>query len=433
MSEATEYAAEDQLGTPYPTHDHPPDQMHDNSSDPTAEFSAIPPTDPPPGPRHRARARLVRTRLAVLATALLMLVGGGTWWAMASAGQRSTHGHAIPRPGAITEIATATPDATAATSASATPAPPSAGTPAPATPNQGPAVAAPAKSPPPPPPPPMPGSWPTAASTGASGALAPASGDVTLSTDGQVYSNVHLRGTLTVTACNVTIRNVEVDSGVPYTGDSTPDLFSIWLQEPVNCGVTIDRVTTLAEPAPNVYVTTSIRDARGAPVTITNSRLIGAQLGILGISGGLIRDNYIELGQNMRGDHNDSVQADGSSGLTLDHNTLLNPNDQTSALALYTEYGNNTNDMIKNNLLAGGGFACYCGDGKADNNGNPARAVNVSFVNNVFWRRYFPDAGYFGAGRAYNPAGGGQWTNNVYMAPDGTLTGEQVPQPPVDQ
>jgi hypothetical protein len=280
--------------------------------------------------------------------------------------------------------------------------------------------------------PPMPASWPSATSTGASGSLGSASGEVTLSDEGQVYANMRVKGSITVTACNVTIRNVEVDTGEPFTGDNTPDLFAIWLQESASCGVTIDRVSTITSAAPNVYVTTSIRVARGGPVTITNSKLIGAQLGILGVSSGMVRGNYIELGKNMRGDHNDAIQGDGSSGLTIDHNTLLNPNDQTSALALYTEYGNNTNDTVSGNLFAGGGYACYCGDGLTDNDGHPARASNVSFVNNVFWRRYYPDSGYFGAGRAFNPAGGGRWAGNVYMNADGTLTDQQVPQPAID-
>jgi hypothetical protein len=239
---------------------------------------------------------------------------------------------------------------------------------------------------------------------------------------------MRVKGTITVTACNVTIRNVEVDSGEPFTGDSTPDLFAIWLQQSATCGATVDHVTTLTDG----YVTTSVRDARGGPVTVTNSKLIGAQLGILGMSSGTIRGNYVELGQRLRGDHNDAIQGDGASNLTIDHNTLLNPNDQTSALALYTEYGNNTNVTVSNNLMAGGGYTCYCGDGATDNDGNPARAVNVSVIDNVFWRKYYPDAGYFGSGRAYNPAGGGRWAGNVYMNADGTLTTQRVSQPTLD-
>ncbi|HEX3589689.1 MAG TPA: hypothetical protein VHV74_08650 [Pseudonocardiaceae bacterium] len=280
--------------------------------------------------------------------------------------------------------------------------------------------------------PPMASSWPAATNTGAGGNLTTVSGDIVLSKNGQVYQNMRVKGTIAITACNVTLRNVEVDSGEPYTGDSTPDLFAIWLQESATCGVTLDHVTTLTASAPNVYVTTSVRVARGGAVTITNSKLLGAQLGILGMSAGTIRGNYIELGRNMRGDHNDSIQGDGASNLVIDHNTLLNPNDQTSALALYTEYGNNDDVTVSNNLLAGGGYTCYCGDGATQNDGTPARANRVSIVNNVFWQKYYPDAGHFGAARAFNPAGGGRWANNVFMNAAGTITSSQVPQPALD-
>jgi len=237
---------------------------------------------------------------------------------------------------------------------------------------------------------------------------------------------------ITVLACNVTIKNVEVDSGVPYTGDSTPDVFAIWLKQDENCGVTLDHVSVITKSAPNVYVTEGIRTAYGGATTITNSKITGTQLGMT-LATGTIQNNYILLGPTMRGDHNENILEDGTSNLSLIHNTFLNPNLQTSALSLFTEFGLNKNLLIQDNLLAGGGYTCYCGDGKSDNNGNPARSVNVSFVSNVFWKLYYPNVGYYGEGRAYNPAGGGQWIGNVYMNADGTLTNQAVSQPPIDQ
>jgi hypothetical protein len=276
--------------------------------------------------------------------------------------------------------------------------------------------------------------WPDSCSTGAAdslGALTDVAGDITLDQDGQVYSNHRVDGSITVLACDVTISNVEVDAGVPYTGNSTPDVFPIWLKQPPNCTVTLDHVSVITKPAPNVYVTEAIRVAYGGAVTITSSKLIGTQLGMT-VGPGLVKDNYAVLGSTLRGDHNEIVLEDGTQGLTIEHNTFLNPNLQTSALSLFTEDGSNENLTISDNLLAGGGYTCYCGDGQTDNAGNPARAVNVSFTDNVFWRLYYPDAGYYGAGRAYNSAGGGQWTNNLYMNADGTLPGQAVPQPPID-
>lgn len=277
---------------------------------------------------------------------------------------------------------------------------------------------------------------PDSCTTGASdtlGTLTDVTGDVTLDTDGQVYSNMRIDGSLTVLACGVKIENVEVDAGVPFTGISTPDVFPIWLKQPATCGVTLDHVSVITKPAPDVYVTNAIRVAYGAPSTITNSKIVGTQLGISVGSGTTITGNYVVLGSNMRGDHNENILEDGVDGLTIRHNTFLNPNDQTAALALFTEFGPNSNVTVDDNLLAGGGYTCYCGDGKTDNAGNPAPAFNVSFLNNVFWRKYFPDVGSFATGRAYNSAGGGQWSGNLYMDADGTLTNQPVPQPPVDQ
>jgi hypothetical protein len=277
--------------------------------------------------------------------------------------------------------------------------------------------------------------WPNSCTTGASddlGTLTSVTGDITLDQQGQLYKNMRVDGSITVLACDVKMENVEVDAGVPYSGNSTPDVFPIWLKHPAGCNVTLDHVSVITKPAPNVYVTNAIRVAYGGAVTITNSKLIGTQLGYT-VGPGTIKDSYAVLGATLRGDHNEVILEDGTSNLTIEHNTFLNPNPQTSVLSLFTEFGPNSNIVVHNNLIAGGGYTCYCGDGKADNAGKQARAVNVSFENNVFWRLYYPDVGFYGPGRAYNGAGGGRWVGNLYMNSDGTLAGQPVPQPPIDQ
>jgi hypothetical protein len=271
-------------------------------------------------------------------------------------------------------------------------------------------------------------SWPTEADTGAVGTLAPVEGDVVLDSPNTTYANKRVHGTVAVTACGITVRNVEIDAG----GPPTDDVFALWLKQPANCAVTVDHVTIQATARPNDYLTTGIRVGYGGWTTVTSSKIIGPQLGILGMGSGLVQDSYILLGATQRGDHDDGFQSDGASGITIRHNTILNPNAQTSAVALYTENGPNSNILVTDNLLAGGGYTCYCGDGKTDNAGNPARASNVRIVDNVFWRKFFPDAGYYGFARAYNPAGGGRWDRNVYMGADGTISTRQVPPAGVD-
>ncbi len=279
------------------------------------------------------------------------------------------------------------------------------------------------------------GNWPTAANTGATGPftdVTPPSGELILDQTNQVLSNTRVHGTVTVLGCNVTLRNVEVDASEAYTGNTSPDLFAIWLKEDPSCGVTLDHVTVSTPMTPSTYATEAVRDAYGGPATVTSLKAVGQQLGMTVGSGTAMSDSYIELDVTKRGDHNEDILDDGIVGLNLTHNTFLNQNGQTSALSLFNEFGPNSNFLIQNNLMAGGGFTCYCGDGTTTNAGGSARASNISFINNVFWRRYYPDSGFYASGRAYNPAGGGVWSQNYYANADGTVTTELVPQPPLD-
>ncbi len=253
-----------------------------------------------------------------------------------------------------------------------------------------------------------PANWPTQANTGSSGTLTdytPPTGELILDQPNTTFANTRVHGVVTVTACNVTLHNDEIDATEPYTGNTTPDMFAIWLKEDPSCGATIDHVSVLTNSSG--YATEAARDAYGGPATYTFDKFIGQQLGVSVGSGTSISDSYMLLASNLRGDHNEDLIDDGIVGLTLTHNTFLNPNGQTSALSLFNEFGPNSNFTIRDNLMA--------------------------VINNVFWRLYYPDSGAYAAGLSYNPAGGGQWTGNVYMNQDGTLTTQLVPQPALAQ
>lgn len=65
-------------------------------------------------------------------------------------------------------------------------------------------------------PPAPPTSWPSAANTGPTSAMTLVSGNVTLSTPGQVYSGFDVAGYIRVTAANVTLRNFHARDGVRF-------------------------------------------------------------------------------------------------------------------------------------------------------------------------------------------------------------------------
>ena len=107
---------------------------------------------------------------------------------------------------------------------------------------------------------------------------------------------------------------------------------------------------------------------------------------------GLIQDNYIhDMGYDP-GDHiNGMTTNSGTALLTIRHNTILNTIDQTDAIRLFEDFGAQSNRIIDNNLVAGGGYTIYGG-------ANPGGAAtsNIKITNNRFSRVYYPNGGYYG-------------------------------------
>src|SRR5205085_8198495 len=82
-----------------------------------------------------------------------------------------------------------------------------------------------------------------------------------------------------------------------------------------------------------------------------------------------IRDSLCVLGPDADSDghpdntsfcnsdlHFDGFESDGGNNYTLDHNTIRNPCDQTSAILMSTNVGPIGQVTITNNLMAGGAY-----------------------------------------------------------------------------
>lgn len=83
-------------------------------------------------------------------------------------------------------------------------------------------------------------------------------------------------------------------------------------------------------------------------------------------------------GQQVDDPHHDGAQSTGGSGLTIRHNRIDNPKDQTSCILVGGEFGAPSNVLIENNYLNGGNYSIYL-DPKGSN-----RVIR----NNVFTRNY---------------------------------------------
>jgi hypothetical protein len=237
--------------------------------------------------------------------------------------------------------------------------------------------------------------YPTAADTGPLGPLVP-SGPLTISQPGAVVEGLDVTGEINVTAPDVTIRNVRVRSGS-----------AAWLLVTRNDTgtTTLDGVSVEAESG--AAVGRGVFQIGNGRLVVANSRILGTQDGCV-CSRGAITDSYIRLGPNQHGAHNDGIQSGGGRGLLIRHNTILNPNGQTSAIALFEEFGPQVDVRVEDNLLAGGGYTIYAGSGKK-------RPSAVRVVGNVFSRRFFRTGGSYGPATAWcGDCPGAAWSRNVW-------------------
>ncbi|WP_159085807.1 hypothetical protein [Aeromicrobium chenweiae] len=223
-------------------------------------------------------------------------------------------------------------------------------------------------------------------------------GSVTVYQNGAVLEDVIVPGEVSVTADDVTIRNVRV------TG--TGDWWAIGIRHAAN--TTITNTEILPDGA---RLEVGIKDVYGdsTGTTITSTEIARTATGIQ-LGHGLIQDNYIHDLAFRAGDHVNGTTSNGDSRpMTIRHNTIFNQRSQTDAVSLFQDFGVEANRTIDNNLLAGGGYTIYGGDGAK------GTSHDIVITNNRISRLFYPRGGYYGAVAAFDPSGPGNvWSGNVW-------------------
>jgi hypothetical protein len=202
------------------------------------------------------------------------------------------------------------------------------------------------------------------------------SGSLVIDTPGAVIEGLDIKGSVVIDAPNVTLKNCKV------TGSG----YNVVLVKPGITGAVIKNceIDNLGAGGQGIagqgtFLGNNIHDcADGIDVRGDNT---------------VIQDNFIHSMRGTADSHLDGIQADGGfSNLTINHNTVINQQNQTSAVMLDNYWGPIDKVAITNNLLVGGGYTVYINEvakGQPPNGGGPM--TNLRFTDNRI------GAGYWGA------------------------------------
>jgi hypothetical protein len=255
-------------------------------------------------------------------------------------------------------------------------------------------------------------SVPAQVSSGPGWSYNASSGNVVVTGNGAVLSNLNISSNLDVQASNVTIQNVKV---------SASGNFGISLRHA--SGVKIENSSVDGQNATTGRLNYAVDDIFGdsAGATIQGNEISNFRTG-LQITTGTVSGNYIHDPGYVSGDHTNGVYTNGGTQpLTIKDNTILNSMGQTDAINL--DAGNSgvatANKTVENNLLSGGSYTIYAGNTL----GNPTS--NIVIQGNRFAQNYYPTSGQYGPGVYFDhTAAGNSWSGNVW---DGT--GLTIPAP----
>ena len=257
--------------------------------------------------------------------------------------------------------------------------------------------------------------YPDATNSGvpAGTSLTPSSGTINAGTPDETISNLDLHGTINVTASNVTIKDVRITSGDGTLGAN----WAINIAQGVS-GTQIDYTTILGNDCQAGSLMAGVWNASGDQLTMDHD--YGSCLDDILHGSGTLSNSYSFDNANIPSDHYEPVAYDGGAGaITVNHDTLLNPHDQTAAVFVTCYSGPVTSETIENSLLAGGDYVIYgpTGNGPCD-----SATGHQTVVNNRFSNAFFPNGGYYGIADAFQ-RDNTTWSGNVW---DDSLAAAQM-------
>ena len=219
--------------------------------------------------------------------------------------------------------------------------------------------------------------YPNATNTGVQAGvnLTTHSGQLTLSTAGQVVSGLIITGGVQITASNVTLKDciIEVPNSANWNVGIAGGLTGVVLQ---NCEI-VGAGTSGPLGSYGIYV------EGNSQVTINAVNIHDVGQGLVLNDGQVTLENsYIHDLNAGSGTHYEDVGYFGAAksstfSLNIQNNTLINQHNQTAAVFLQNYFGGLNNIKVNNNVLVGGDYTIY-----VDGSASSAPVSNVSITNN---------------------------------------------------
>jgi hypothetical protein len=199
--------------------------------------------------------------------------------------------------------------------------------------------------------------FPDATNTGVpAGVTLTPSGGLKITTPGAVISGLNISGTVTIDAPNVTLKDCIIQGIGWYQVEIAPGITGTTVK---NCTINAGGNGT------NPYALCGIGD-NGSNSMFLNNNISNFEHGISLINGGgsgdLIQGNYIHdfFAPSSLSPHYDGIEINGpASNVTITGNTIINNQNQTSAIMIDNYYGLVSNIDVNSNLLVGGAYTIF--------------------------------------------------------------------------
>ena len=219
--------------------------------------------------------------------------------------------------------------------------------------------------------------YPNATNTGVQAGvnLTTHSGQLTLSTAGQVVSGLIITGGVQITASNVTLKNciIEIPSSGNWNVGIAGGLTGVVLQ---NC-----EIVGAGRSGPVGTYGIYVQGNSQVTINAVNIHDVGQGL-VLNDGQVTLENSYIHDLNAGSGTHYEDIGYFGAAksstfSLNIQNNTLINQNIQTASVFLQNYFGALNNVTVNNNVLVGGDYTIY-----VDGSASSAPVSNVSITNN---------------------------------------------------